>query len=151
MFQEMKRDFPFSIRMGLWRAAQFLLCVVIILGFASPSSAQMDRAALTGTVMDSSGRVLPETHVLAVQNDTGLRRETTSSDRGTYDIPELPIGVYTVTFTHDGFETLRFENVVQSLGRTRTLNATLKVAGAKEESEVRASPPSLDQTLPHAP
>ncbi len=146
MFQEMKRDFPFSIRMGLWRAAQFLLCVVIILGFASPSSAQMDRAALTGTVMDSSGRVLPETHVLAVQNDTGLRRETTSSDRGTYDIPELPIGVYTVTFTHDGFETLRFENVVQSLGRTRTLNATLKVAGAKEESEVRASPPSLDQT-----
>ncbi len=146
MLRETKRTLQFSVKMAFWRAAQFLLGVAIILSFGSLSCAQVDRAALTGTVTDSSGRALPQTHVLAVQNDNGLRRETLSSDRGTYDLPELPIGAYTVTFSHDGFETLRFENVVQSLGRTRTLNATLKVVGAKEQLEVRASPPSLDQT-----
>ena len=72
--------------------------------------------------------------------------ETVSSGQGTYEITGLPVGVYTVSFVREGFETLRFENVVQSLGRTRTLNATLKVAGAREELEVLASPPSLDQT-----
>jgi hypothetical protein len=36
--------------------------------------------------------------------------------------------------------------VAQSLGQTRTLNATLKIAGAKQEVEVLSDPPSLDQT-----
>src|SRR5581483_9209106 len=42
--------------------------------------------------------------------------------------------------------TLRFEDVAQGLGRTRTLNARLKVGGAIEQVEVVASPPSLEQT-----
>jgi len=105
----------------------------------------MDRAALTGTVTDSSGRALPQTHVVAVQNDTGLRRETLSCLRGTYDIPELPIGVYTVTFAHDGFKSLSFENVVQVVEQTRTLNATLQVSSGQERIEVSASSEQLDE------
>ena len=129
MLQETKRSFQFSIRMAFWKAAQFLLGIAIILSFASSSRAQLDRAGLTGTVTDSSGRALPETRVTAVRNDTGLRRETVSHARGTYDIPELPVGLYTVTFAHDGFKTLNIENVVQVMEQTRTLNATLQVSG----------------------
>ncbi|HYA63056.1 MAG TPA: carboxypeptidase-like regulatory domain-containing protein, partial [Candidatus Sulfotelmatobacter sp.] len=131
--------------MAFWKAAWFLLGVVIILGFTSSSWAQMDRAALTGTVTDSSGRALPQTHVVAVQNDTGLRRETLSCLRGTYDLPELPIGVYTVTFAHDGFKSLSFENVVQVVEQTRTLNATLQVSSGQERIEVSASSEQLDE------
>jgi len=119
--------------------------VVCVLG-SVPGWAQLDGTGLTGTVTDATGRVIPEVQVVAIQDATGLRRETVSSGQGTYEITQLPVGVYTVSFVWKGFETLRFENVVQSLGRTRTLNATLKVAGAKEELEVLASPPSLDQT-----
>lgn len=109
-------------------------------------SAQLASSGLTGTIADPTGRVVPSVQVLAVQNSTGLRRETVSSSLGTYDIPELPVGVYTISFGGKGFQTLRFENVVQSLGQTRTLNATLKIAGAKEQVEVSATPQSLDQT-----
>jgi hypothetical protein len=35
--------------------------------------------------------------------------------QGTYDIPELPVGIYTVTFSHEGFKTISFENVVQAV------------------------------------
>jgi hypothetical protein len=122
-----------------------VLGVICVLA-SVPAWAQLDGTGLTGTVTDATGRVVPDVQVKAVQIATGLRRETISSGQGTYEITALPVGIYTVSFVREGFETLRYENVVQSLGRTRTLNATLNVAGAKELLEVLASPPSLDQT-----
>jgi hypothetical protein len=126
--------------------SHFAGLVGIMLCFVSWSPAQVDRAGLDGTVTDSSGRVLPQTHITAVRNLTGLRRETTSSSRGTYDIPELPVGDYTVTFAHDGFKTLTFADVVQAVGTTRTLNASLQVSGGQERVEVSASSEELDKT-----
>jgi hypothetical protein len=110
------------------------------------SLAQIDRAGLTGTVTDPSGRALAQTHITAVHNDTGLRRETTSSAAGAYDIPELPIGVYTVTFVHEGFKDLTFENVVQGVEHTRTLNAAMPISGGEVRIEVSTSSEQLDQT-----
>ncbi len=116
---------------GRFAAFDFLVVGSILLMLVCLSSAQVDRAGLSGTVTDPSGRMLPQTHVMAVQNATGLRRETMSSPDGSYSIPELPVGVYTITFEHDGFKTLTFVDVEQVIGRTRTLDATLQVAGGE--------------------
>jgi hypothetical protein len=132
--------------MKLMSCLRPLILGVVCLFASVPGWAQLNGTGLTGTVTDATGGVVADVQVVAVQDATGLRRETVSSGRGTYDMTELPVGVYTVSFVRKGFDTLRFANVVQSLGQTRTLNATLKVAGAKEELEVVASPPSLDQT-----
>jgi len=132
--------------MGLVSCFLPILLGVIGVLLSVPAWAQMDATGLTGTVMDSSGAVVADVQVVAVQDATGLRRETVSTGQGTYEINELPVGVYTVSFTLKGFETLRFENVVQSLGRTRTLNANLKVAGGNQQLEILTSPPSLDET-----
>lgn len=113
---------------------------------SSVVNAQVDRTGLNGTVTDPSGRFLPNVKVVALDDANGLRRETVTSAQGTYDIPELPIGTYTLTFSHDGFQIVRFEKVVQELGRTRTLNASMRVAGAREEVDVRATGQVLDQT-----
>ena len=117
-----------------------MLCLV------SWSAAQVDRAGLNGTVTDPAGRVVPQARVTAVQGSTGLRRETISSSKGTYDIPELPVGSYTVTFQHEGFKTLTFVDVEQVVGRTRTLDASLRVAGEQERVEVSASSEQMDKT-----
>ena len=122
-----------------------VLGVICVLG-SVPGWSQLDGSSLTGTVTDAKGGVIPEVQVVAVQDATGLRRETVSTGRGTYEITGLPVGVYAVNFVRKGFETLRFENLVQNLGQTRTLNATLKVGGPKEQLQVRGDPPSLDQT-----
>jgi Carboxypeptidase regulatory-like domain/TonB dependent receptor len=116
-----------------------------ILVLACSSAAQVDRAGLTGTVTDSSGRVLPQTHVTAAQISTGLKRVTTSSDTGTYDIPELPVGDYTITFEHEGFKPLTFIDVEEVIGRTRTLDPSLAVSGPNEELEVSASSSLIDR------
>ena len=123
-----------------------LVLGAIFLPSSAPVWAQLDTSGLTGSVTDSTGRVVPDVHVLTVQNATGLRRETFTSGSGSYGITGLPVGVYTVTFIRKEFAVLRVENVVQSLGQTRTLNATLQVDGPKQEVKVLATPQSLDQT-----
>jgi hypothetical protein len=146
------------MRTNRWRVGRFfkkaLISVAsrIVVAFAamllltSSGQAQIDRTGLNGTVTDASGRVVPKAHVTAVQDGTGLRRETFSSTNGTYDIPELPVGHYTVTFTSDGFEDLTYSNVIQAVGVTRTLNATLKVAGGSQHIQVSGTSNELNET-----
>jgi hypothetical protein len=120
------------------------LCITATVGL--PGVAQVDRAGLNGTVTDVSGRVLPHTQITAIHNATGLRRESLSSSSGTYDIPEMPVGAYTITFNHEGFKPLTFLSVQQVLGETRTLDATLNVSGGLERVLVSASSEQMDKT-----
>jgi Carboxypeptidase regulatory-like domain/TonB dependent receptor len=117
----------------------------VILCLVYSSLAQIDRAGLSGIVTDSSESVLPQTQVTAVQSATGLQRKTTSSSTGAYDIPELPVGIYTITFQHEGFKTLTFVDVEEVIGRTRTLDVTLQVSGPEELMEVSASSVLIDR------
>ncbi|MGC2363859.1 MAG: TonB-dependent receptor [Candidatus Sulfotelmatobacter sp.] len=116
-----------------------MLCLVC------SSPAQIDRAGLRGTVTDPSGSVLPQTRVTAVETATGLQRKTVSSSTGAYDIAELPVGIYTITFEHEGFKSLTFVEVEEVIGRTRTLDATLQVTGRDERVEVSASSALMDR------
>jgi hypothetical protein len=122
-----------------------ILPLAAILFQATSARAQIDRAGLTGTVTDPAGRVLPQTQVTAIQSATGLQRQTTSSVAGTYYIPELPVGNYTITFEHQGFRMLTYVNVEEVLSRTRTLDATLQVSGNNERVEVSTSSEQIDK------
>lgn len=95
----------------------------------SVSSAQVDRAGLNGTVLDASGKALPGAKITALQTANGLYRETVSSSSGRYDIPELPIGSYRLSYTAPGFQEKIIDGIQQTIGHTRTLNVTLSVAG----------------------
>src|ERR1700758_1025875 len=75
-----------------------LVLVVICVLAGLPVWAQLDGTGLTGTVTDASGRVVPDVQVVALQEATGLRRETISSGQGTYEITGLPVGGYIVSF-----------------------------------------------------
>jgi hypothetical protein len=121
------------------------LLTILSLSCSVPCLAQVDRSGLTGTVTDSSGRLLGQTHITAVENSTQSRREGVSDNAGRYDIPELPLGTYTITFDHPGFKTLTFLDVEQVVGRTRTLDAALQVSGAEERVEVSASSELIDR------
>ena len=107
--------------------------------------AQVDRSGLTGTVTDPSGRLLAETHIRAVQNSTQRQRETMSDANGNYNIPELPVDTYTVTFEHPGFQTLKFVDVEQVIGRTEALDATLQVSGGEERVNVSSARTLMDR------
>ncbi len=108
--------------------------------------AQVGRSGLTGTVTDPSGKVLAETHITAVQNSTQMQRETVSDSTGNYNIPELPVGAYTVTFEHPGFRTLKIVDLKQVIGRTQTLDAMLQVSGREELINVSSASALMDRS-----
>jgi Carboxypeptidase regulatory-like domain/TonB dependent receptor len=132
-------------RIPRWETGQIAGLVGFLLCLVCSSLAQIDRAGLSGIVSDSSGSVLPQTQVTAVQGTTGLQRKTISSSTGAYDIPELPVGIYTITFEHEGFKSLTFVDVEEVIGCTRTLDASLQVTGRDERVEVSASSALMDR------
>ena len=121
----------------------------LLFGFlllARAAYGQVDRGGLNGTVKDSSGLVVPGAHISAVNSATGLERTAVTSGSGTYDIPELPVGSYTVTIACQSLQTVKFDEVVVSVEHTSTLNALLKVSTATETVEITDSEQQLDET-----
>jgi hypothetical protein len=124
----------------------FAPAVLFFLCLAAQGFAQVDRASLSGTVADGAGAVVPGIHVVVYLPDTGLTRETYTSRRGTYEIAELPVGACTVTFTREGFATLTFDQVIQTVGQTRTLDAVMRVASASQRIMVSSVTSQVDKT-----
>jgi hypothetical protein len=145
MHRDSKERHPLApTRISAVRGLRALVGLSAMFFVAGTCLAQVDRSGLSGTVTDASGRLLPQAHVTVLEGATGLRRESVSDATGDYSIPELPVGVYTVTFEHQGFEKLEFVDVEQVIGRTRTLDATLQVAGGEERVEVSRASALMD-------
>ena len=114
-----------------------LLAVLALVSMAVlPLAAQVDRATLNGTVSDATGAVIPGAKVEAVAPATGLRRTTTTGPFGAYNIPGLPIGAYTVTFSASGFKSVAFQGVSLGVGQVGTLDAHLEVGTLTTAVEV---------------
>jgi hypothetical protein len=146
MHCELKESLRFAGRSSALRGLRAPIEFGAVFLFAVACFAQVDRSGLGGTVTDSSGRLLADAHIVALQNATQLRRETVSDSSGHYDIPELPVGVYAITFEHPGFKSLTFVDVEQVIGRTRNLNAMLQVSGSEEQVQVSASSALMDRS-----
>jgi hypothetical protein len=101
--------------------------------------------AITGTVTDQQGNRVPESKVRATETATGFQRETVTTSDGTYELPGIPPGIYSVQFVKAGFSAFTAKDVEQLVGQTRTLNVRLEVAGGKERTTVTEPLVQLDQ------
>src|SRR5688572_3224740 len=81
-----------------------LMLLTLALGLALPAAqAQTSGANLIGRVQDKDGAALPGATITATQKDTGLTRTTVTESDGTFRLPSVPIGLYTVTVELNGF------------------------------------------------
>src|SRR6266849_7960766 len=110
------------------------------LALAPYAQAQQTLGGVVGTVMESTGSVLPGTAVTIVGDETKLTRTQTSSGNGSYDFVNLPIGSYTLTFTHDGFQTQRVPSILVQANRTATVNPTMQVGQVATTITVEETP-----------
>src|SRR5579864_7569856 len=87
--------------------ALFLIATLCFLPLTLTSSvrAQQTLGGVTGTVQDSSGGAVANTTVTIVGDQTKLTRTQKTDETGGYTFVNLPIGSYTLTFSHDGFDT----------------------------------------------
>jgi hypothetical protein len=83
----------------------FAVCLTaMLLLWGTNAAAQTFRGTILGTVTDSSGAAIVGAAVAVKNVNTGLSRTVTTSEDGTYSVPELPIGTYSVTVEKTGFK-----------------------------------------------
>ena len=114
--------------------ARIILMFVLLATVAL--SAQTFRGTILGTVTDAQGAVLAGATVTVKNLGTGLERNTDTSADGSYALPELPIGTYTVTVTQSGFQTSVVTNVAVDVGSERRVDAALKPGQVSTKVEV---------------
>jgi hypothetical protein len=94
--------------------------------------AQIDRTEINGTVTDPSGATIADVHVTVTQEGTNQIRVIVTDSRGQFVVSSLPIGRFTVMFTHDGFKDLRVADLDLHSGDVRTVNAKLEVGAVTQ-------------------
>ena len=120
------------------------MCLITSLSVAVNLDAQEFRAVLTGQVTDSSGAVIHNATVKAVENSTGTTYTNKTSDRGDYYIPYVLPGTYKVSAEANGFKTAVQDNVLLTASQTFGQNFKLEVGAVSERIEVTAAPPELE-------
>jgi hypothetical protein len=109
------------------------------------STAAHAQSAIAGVVRDTTGLVLPGVNVEA-SSDALIEktRSVVSDEAGQYRIVDLRPGVYTVTFTLTGFNTVIREKVELGADFTASINAEMRVGALQETVTVSGSTPVVD-------
>ena len=115
----------------LWVVLLLLWMAFLVLQVA----AQVDTGVIAGTVVDTSGAVVPEASVTAKNLATGVERTVQTNSSGQYSIPALPPGQYEVSVKSAHFGEYRARATV-TVGGHLTLDATLAVSKAETVVEV---------------
>src|SRR5271166_5700191 len=102
------------------------IVLVFVLLAAVSLSAQTFRGTILGTVTDAQGAVVAGATVTVKNVGTGLERTTETSADGSYSLPELPIGTYTVTVTLAGFQTFVTTGLTVDVAGERRVDAAMK-------------------------
>ena len=123
------------------RAVGLLVCALFALAFSpAPARAQGGGAtsSLSGLVADASGGVIPGATVTVKNAATSTEYTAVTTDQGTFTVPAIDPGAYTVTVTLTGFKTAVLNNVRVNAAVPATVRVTLELGGVSETVMVSA-------------
>jgi hypothetical protein len=125
------------------------LCATFFLLLTSIAFGQSDRGAITGTVRDQSGGVVPEAKVTVTNVSSGEVRHTTSGSEGSFHLPELKAATYKLFVEAQGFKSATIDEIQVGVQTTRRAEVTLEPGDISESVPVTADiAPTLQTDTP---
>ncbi|MFZ1971962.1 MAG: TonB-dependent receptor [Candidatus Acidiferrales bacterium] len=112
--------------------------------FALPAFGQIDRGAIAGRVVDSSGAVVPSATVTITNKATGVAMTTNVDSDGEYQVLTLIPGTYSVRATAAGFDSVLRDDVHLHVQDHLSINFSLKVGSVSTEIVVTGGEPALE-------
>jgi hypothetical protein len=132
---------------GRSRAMLFLFCTLaLLLGASFATRAQVVTAAVRGTVVDEQGAAIADAEVTIINVETSFSRTTKTGAGGEYNFPDLPLGLFKIRASHDGFKSTEQTGITLHANDSLVVNVTLKVGAVSERVEVVASPVAVQTT-----
>jgi len=114
--------------------SRLLAAAFLVVSLPLIVSAQVTTSGrLTGVVTDSLGALVPKADVEAIQNETKTSFTATANSEGSWSIPSVPNGTYTITVSAPNFKRTVIQNVKVDAGQVATANALLEPGGANEQ------------------
>jgi hypothetical protein len=112
-----------------------MVLIVLCLGAAVSHAQSIITGAVSGTITDPSGAILPNATVTLVNTATGDTQSGKTNTSGVYLFPLLKPGDYTVTVEQSGFR-VAVAKVTVTLGQTATADLKLELGDATQRVEV---------------
>src|SRR5262245_8386100 len=117
---------------------------LLLLLAACAAWSQNSSGTISGLVKDTSNAAIPKAQITINNENTGLRRIVETNDDGTFRVPFLPVGVYSIQVKKDGFRSEIQKNVQLEVLQTRTVDFTLPVGAVSETVTVQSDAPQLE-------
>ena len=118
-----------------------MLLIAVILSCSTISFGQT--AEVTGIVKDSKQGVVANAAINLVNEDTGIKRNTTTNDLGYYSIPFITPGNYKLTAQAAGFQTVSRTGLKLEVAQVARLDFTLETGKVEAEVTITDSVPLL--------
>jgi hypothetical protein len=121
-----------------------LVAVLTAILLSPPACRAQTTSTIEGVVTDSQGLAISGAELHLSGNTLATSRSTTSDANGAYQFAAVPAGTYSITVSHAGFTTRKFDNLEVTLNRTLTFNINLAVGQVAETVNVSADLPLLE-------
>jgi hypothetical protein len=130
---------------GMFLARSIVVCVTSLAVLPALAFAQAAASGIAGVVKDTSGAVMPGVTVEAASPALIEKARVVVTDgQGQFKIVDLRPGLYSVTFTLTGFNTVKHEGIDLPPGFTATVNSELRVGALEETVTVSGTSPIVD-------
>ena len=114
-----------------------LLTLILLVGTVF---GQVSTGSLVGTVVDQNGGAVAGATVEVTDNATSKVRTVQATTDGTFTVPQLDVGTYTVKVTAQGFKAFTATELKIDVGRPYSLAVTLEPGGVNENVTVVGLP-----------
>jgi len=124
-----------------------LFVLTLVLSAGAFAQAVAGLGAISGTVRDASGAVVPDSTVVVSNESKGIRRTMQTTDAGVFSAPALaPATGYTLTVTKQGFARWEVKDFQVQVGATQDFRVVLEVATGTTQVEVTAEASLVEDT-----
>ncbi len=129
------------------KAMRLVLALSVMLGLSATAFAQGgSTSSISGVVVDSTGGVVPGATITVKNDATNATFEAVSNSNGSFTVPSLGVGSYTVSVQLQGFKTFVAKDVRVSAGGPTSIRATLEVGGLEQTVTVEAAAAMVQTT-----
>ena len=129
--------------------APWVAIVVVLCGATCGRAQSITTGQVNGTVTDKTGAVVTAANVTVTNSATGIVYRTVTDDMGTYRVPDLPPGRYTMDVARSGFATQHIQAFTLIVGQLFEQNVSLSVGQTEQTVSVSAAALLLNTEASH--